>query len=160
MGNLLSLTDAAPAVVTLEHGEVLRIPGLADYRVLAALQDSIDGFDSLDAGVTLAYCSLHTTPAEIAKLWTAARKPKKLYETIVAWMAAADPEALGRVMDAVSAFDAEMQEEVGGDGEESGKKKRRPRHADAVRNGTDAPRSRNGVLVHTGGDDFASGEGI
>lgn len=123
----LSLTDGAPRVVTLECGVTVRIPAAMDFRIVANVAEAMgDGMDAVDSSVLMLYCAMHTTRADIRRLWEAARKPKALYDAVMVWMAAMDAAPLIAAMNELSAFSRELDADAGDDDEgdeDTGKKK-------------------------------------
>jgi hypothetical protein len=122
----LSLTDGAPRVVTLNCGVTVRIPAAMDFRIVANVADAMgDGMDAVDNSVLMLYCAMHTTRADIRRLWEAARKPKALYDAVMLWMAAMDAAPLIAAMNELSAFSRELEADSDGDDtdEDTGKKK-------------------------------------
>lgn len=112
--NPLSISDGAPRTIELIPGVNARMPSAMDYRVLAALDAHVGGkgLDDWDTMVSLLYCILHTTRAELSKLWHAAREPGKLSETIALWQAKLSPAVLTQATDAIRKMDESLQAEI------------------------------------------------
>ena len=121
----LSLTDGAPRVVTLACGPEVRIPAAMDFRIVANVAAAMgERMDSVDASVLMLYCALHTTKADIRRLWEAARNPPALYDAVMLWMAGMQADVLIAAVNELGAFSGELESDDDDEAEaDTGKKK-------------------------------------
>jgi hypothetical protein len=108
----LSVIDGAPPVITLDCGARARIIGGMDLRVASKIVDKIPGLDQEDFSLILLFCVLHTTPAEIAKLWKLSQKPEKFHGEFLNWFAAASSDMITSALQELLQYESELAEEV------------------------------------------------
>lgn len=119
--NPLSITDGAPKTIEV-CGQKARIPAAMDYRIEARIEEACK-VDEVDQAVIMLYTCLHATKSQIAKLWKAARDPKKLWDDIGVWQAGVPVDALSDAINELMSYQDELTDEGDDEPENPGKKK-------------------------------------
>jgi len=119
-----SIMDGAPRVLKLDCGVSIRIAGPLDCRIMNRIiewaEKEGEPLEDNDAIWFTLFCCMHTTPEEIAKLWTLARKPEKLFAAYMNWLANSDSAFIVAAGQEIAELDAELEAEHGLDAGEGG----------------------------------------
>lgn len=111
-----SILDGAPRVIELDCGVSARIAGPLDYRILSRVIDwgnkENAPIDNDDIVWIILYCVMHTTPAEIGKLWRLAKSPEKLFDAYMTWLASMSADLLIAAGEEIQMYEEELQKEM------------------------------------------------